>query len=138
MRTLVVVVVAVLGIACASDPSAPLVGTAPDATVSLTAVAAVAGVPPTLTFTREAAQVGLRLTGEIGEIDQLTAEVAPASAPDDARRWRVDAAPPGPDGARGMVTLPSHALTTGDYVLTLWEGDAGVVGRFPFTVVKRP
>ena len=52
------------------------------------------------------------------------AEVAPANAPDDARRWRVDAAPPGADSAPAMVTLPAYALSTGDYILTLWEGDA--------------
>ena len=93
---------------------------------------------PVLAFSRSAAQIGLRLTGDLGEIDHLTAEVAPIATPDDARRWRVDVAPAGADGARGMVTLPSHALSTGAYVLTLWESDARVVDRYPFRVQKDP
>ena len=31
-----------------------------------------------------------------------------------------------------MVTLPAYALPTGDYILTLWEGDARLVARFVF------
>ena len=39
---------------------------------------------------------------------------------------------PAADGAPAMVTLPAYALPTGDYVLTVWEGDASVVARFVF------
>ena len=113
-------------------PADALVGTAPDVTVTLAPAATASAEPPTLVIPRTAAQVGLRLTGEMGELEHLTAEVAPASAPDDARRWRVDAAPPAADAAPAMVTLPAYALPTGDYILTLWEGDARVVARFVF------
>ena len=112
---------------------------APDVTLTLAPVAARAAAEmPVLTFSRSAAQVGLRLTGDLGEIDHLTAEVAPIAAPDDARRWRVDVAPAAADGARGLVTLPSHALSSGAYVLTLWESDARIVDRYPFRVQKDP
>ena len=77
------------------NPADTLVGTAPDVTVTLAPGATASAEPPTLVIPRTAAQVGLRLTGEMGELEHLTAEVAPANAPDDARRWRVDAAPPG-------------------------------------------
>ena len=107
-------------------------GTAPDVTVTLAPAATGSAEPQTLAISRAAAQVGLRLTGEMGELEHLTAEVAPANAPDDVRRWRVDAAPPAADAAPAIVTLPAYALPTGDYILTLWEGDARVVARFAF------
>ena len=111
-------------------------GTAPDVTVTLVPAATASAEPATLVIPRTAAQVGLRLTGDVGELEHLTAEVAPANAPDDARRWRVDAAPPAADSAPAMVTLPAYALSTGDYILTLWEGDASVVARFVFRARK--
>jgi hypothetical protein len=139
MRKLIALALTASAVACSSESPTPLAGLAPDVMVTLTA-AGPGGVnaAPTLAFSRSAAQVGLRLAGDLGEIDHLTAEVAPLSAPDDARRWRVDTAPSAADGAQGMVTLPAHALSTGDYVLTLWEGDARVVGRFSFRVAKDP
>ena len=124
--------------ACSSppaDPAAP-VGIAPAATVTLAPVTVAGASQPTLTIPRTAAQVGLRLTGDLGDVEHLTAEVAPAASPDDARRWRADAAPPASDEARVMVTLPAYALPTGEYVLTLWEADARVAGRFAFRVRK--
>ena len=139
MRHLAVVIALGAGIAaagCSSEQAAP-VGIAPEVTLTLAPVADTAE-PPLLTVSRSAAQVGLRLTGELGEIDHLTAEVAPVTAPDEARRWRVDVAPAAADGVQGMVTLPSHALSTGAYLLTLWEGDARVVDRYPFRVQKDP
>ena len=140
MRHLGVVIVLGVGIAaagCSTEQAGAPVGIAPEVTLTL-APADGTAEPPLLTFSRSAAQVGLRLTGDLGEIDHLTAEVAPIAAPDDARRWRVDVAPAAADGARGMVTLPSHALSTGAYLLTLWEGDARVVDRYPFRVQKDP
>lgn len=123
---------------CASPPaeSTMPVGTAPAATVTLAPLTTAGASEPTLTIPRSAAQVGLRLTGDLGDVEHLTAEVAPAASPDDARRWRADAAPPAADEARVMVTLPAYALPTGEYVLTLWEADARVVGRFAFRVLK--
>ena len=96
--------------ACSRDhPADTLVGTAPDVTVTLVPAATASAEPATLVIPRTAAQVGLRLTGDVGELEHLMAEVAPASAPDDARRWRVDAAPAGADSAPAMVTLPAYA-----------------------------
>ena len=72
------------------------------------------GQPATLVIPRTAAQVGLRLTGDVAEPAHLMAEVAPANAPT-TPALRVDAAPPGADSAPAMVTLPAYALSTGDY-----------------------
>lgn len=142
MRHLGVVIALGVGVVAAgcwsNRPDTP-VGMAPEVTLTLAPVAGgAAAEPPVLAFPRSAAQIGLRLTGDIVEIDHLMAEVAPIAAPDDARRWRVDVAPAAADGARGMVTLPAHALSTGTYLLTLWEGDARVVDRYPFRVQKDP
>lgn len=113
---------------------------APSATVTVAPVTAdgpgLAGLP-ILEIPADAAQVGVRLLGAVGEVEHLTAEMAPAKAPDEVRRWRVDAAPPGSDGATAMVTLPPHAVPDGDYLLTLWEGDARVVARYGFRTVRR-
>jgi hypothetical protein len=125
--------------ACSTAPDARPIGTAPDVTVTLAPVPAQgsAGSVATLEIPPQAAQVGVRLTGELGDVEHLTAEMAPASAPDEVRRWRVDAAPAGSDGAQAMVTLPPHAVPDGDYILTLWEGDARVVGRYGFRTARR-
>jgi hypothetical protein len=131
---------AVVTAACAAPPAATPVGTAPDVTVTLAPVAAhgpADGSLPTLEIPRQAAQVGVRLTGEVGEVEHLTVEMAPVTAPDAVRRWRVDAAPAAADGATAMVTLPPHAVPDGEYVLTLWEGDARVVARYGFRTTRR-
>ena len=132
--------VALIAAACSTAPDAGPVGTAPDVTVTLTPVAAqgpAGGSLVTLEIPRQAAQVGVRLTGELGDVEHLTAEMAPASAPDEVRRWRVDVAPAASDGAAAMVTLPPHAVPDGEYVLTLWEGDARVVARYGFRTARR-
>jgi hypothetical protein len=138
MRVLVGLI-ALIAAACSGSPAAGPVGTAPDVTVTLRPVAAQgpAGSLPTLEIPRQAAQLGLRLTGELGDVEHLTAEMAPASAPDEVRRWRVDPAPAGSDGAAAMVTLPPHAVPDGEYVVTLWEGDARVVARYGFRTARR-
>lgn len=131
---------AVVAAACSTPPAAAPVGTAPDVTVTLAPVTAngpAGGSLPTLEIPRQAAQVGLRLTGEVGDVEHLTAEMAPVTAPDEVRRWRVDPAPGAADGATAMVTLPPHALTGDEYVVTLWEGDARVVARYGFRTVRR-
>lgn len=128
---------ALVAVACAPPASTP-VGAAPDVAVTLAPVSAdgPAGGLPTLEVPRRAAQLGVRLTGEVGDVEHLTAEVAPVTAPDAVRRWRVDSAPAAPDGATAMVTLPPHAVPEGEYVLTLWEGDARVVARYGFRTVR--
>ncbi len=131
---------AVVTASCSAPPAAPLVGTAPDVTVTLAPVTTngpAGGGLPTLEIPRQAAQVGLRLTGAVGDVEHLTAEMAPMTAPDEIRRWRVDAAPEAADGATAMVTLPPHAVPDGEYVMTLWEGDARVVARYGFRTVRR-
>jgi hypothetical protein len=139
MRVLVLMLVGVTA-ACSTPPAAIPVGTAPDVTVTLVPISVTGQAPggtPTLEIPRAAAQVGVRLTGEVGDVEHLTAEMAPVSAPDEVRRWRVDAAPAAADGATAMVTLPPHAVPDGDYVLTLWEGDARVVARYGFRTAKK-
>lgn len=138
MRWIALLLAAALTAACSGrDPGEPLPGVAPDATFALTPVAAgPSGEPSTLVIPPGAAQVGFRLLAEVGELDHLTAEIAGAKNPDDARRWRVDAAPAAGDGAKAMVTLPAYAVSTDEYVLTLWEGDATPVARFVFRTRK--
>jgi hypothetical protein len=124
--------------ACSAPPATTSAGTAPDVTVTLApATTNAGGTLPTLEIPRQAAQVGVRLTGVVGDVEHLTAEMAPMTAPDEIRRWRVDAAPEAADGATAMVTLPPHAVPDGEYVVTLWEGDARVVARYGFRTVRR-
>lgn len=92
---------------------------------------------PAVELSRGVAQVQLRLRGDFPEVDHLMAEIAPTAAPDSVRRWRVDPAPAASDRAGGLVTVPVYALAPGDYTLTLWEGDARVVGHYAFQVRRR-
>jgi len=139
MRLLASCVLAAGLAACRAEPGSTPVGTAPSVTVTVAPTTATGPGPaglPTLEIPREAAQVGIRLLGDVGELEHLTAEMAPVTAPDEVRRWRVDAAPAAADGATAMVTLPPHAVPDGDYVLTLWEGDARVVARYGFRTAR--
>ncbi len=90
--------------------------------------------PPTLSMPPGVAQVMLRLAGDLADVDQLVAEIGPAGAGDRARRWPVDAAQAGADGVYASVTLPAYALQAGDYVVTVWRGDAEAVQRYTFRV----
>jgi hypothetical protein len=136
MRGFALLLTMTLTAAC-SGTGDPLPGVAPDVTFALMPVAGGAGGEPSLlVIPHGAAQVGFRLVTEITELDHLTAEITGARNPDDARRWRVDAAPAAGDGATAMVTLPAHALPTDEYVLTLWEGDATAVATFVFRTRK--
>jgi hypothetical protein len=131
---------AVVMAACSAAPATTPVGTAPEVTVTLAPITTAdpaGGALPRLEIPRQAAQVGIRLTGEVGDVEHLTAEMAPLTAPDEIRRWRVDAAPAAADDATAMVTLPPHAVPDGEYVVTLWEGDARVVARYGFRTVRR-
>jgi len=141
MRPYLLCAVMLTTAACAADPAATPVGTAPTVTVAVapvTADGAGAGGVSTLEIPRDTAQVGVRLRGELGDLDGLIAEIAPAAAPDEIRRWRVDPAPAAADGATAMVTLPPHAIPDGAYVITVWEGDARVVARYTFQARKAP
>jgi len=139
MRVLAACAVAIGLAACAAEPGSTPAGTAPSVTVTVAPATTAPGPAglPTLEIPRDAAQVGVRLLGDLGELEHLTAEMAPATAPDEVRRWRVDPAPAAADGAAAMVTLPPHAVPDGDYLLTLWEGDARVVARYGFRTVRR-
>ncbi|MGD9903805.1 MAG: hypothetical protein AB7U83_10065 [Vicinamibacterales bacterium] len=140
MRALVLCALVAGAAGCAAEPGTAPVGMAPSVTVTVSPITPDGpgpNGPPTLEIPRDAAQIGVRLLGAPGEVEHLTAEMAPAQAPDEVRRWRVDVAPTAADGATAMVTLPPHAVPDGDYVLTLWEGDARVVARYGFRTVKR-
>ena len=80
--------------------------------------------------------ISLRLPGAFVDVDQLTAEIAPADAPDAVTRWPVEAASAGSDGATASVTLPAFALPPGAYSMTVWQGDAEVVRRYVFHIRK--
>ena len=95
-----------------------------------------ASQPAVLTLPPDAGQISLRLPGELGDVDQLTAEISPVDAPDEVKRWPVDGASSGNDGAKASVTLPAFALPPGAYRLTVWQGDAEVVQRYAFQIRK--
>lgn len=88
------------------------------------------------TVPRGTAQVLLRLTGDLPPADEVMAEIAGGDR-DEVRRWRVDDAPAGPDGATRVVAVPPYAVPSGAFVLTLWVGDADVVQRYGFTIDAR-
>lgn len=95
-----------------------------------------ASQPAVLTLPPDAGQISLRLPGDLGDVDQLTAEISPADAPDEVKRWPVDGASSGTDGAKASVTLPAFAVPPGTYRLTVWQGDAEVVQRYAFQIRK--
>lgn len=115
-------------------PGARPVAAAPVPAVTLTLDSA--PQPAVLTLPPDAGQISLRLPGELGDVDQLTAEISPAGAPDEVKRWPVDGASSGTDGAKASVTLPAFALPPGAYRLTVWQGDAEVVQRYAFQIRK--
>lgn len=78
-----------------------------------------------------AAQARLDVAGVSQPADELTAELE-ARASGEVRRWPVDAAAGGVS-----VTVPIYAVPAGEHVLTLWQGDATVVGRYRFRVIVR-
>lgn len=117
---------------CGTPPAAPAA-----APVITTAVLTGDILTPTpVTLPDDASQVLLRLSGPLGDVERLIAEVAPAANPDAARRWPVDAAPEAGDGARASVTLPPYVLPPGDFTVTVWEGDATVVRKYAFRVAR--
>lgn len=115
-----------------SAPAVPPRAAAPVPALTLTLESA--SQPAALTIPPGAGQVSLRLPGELGDVDQLTAEVSPAEAPDEVKRWPVDGASGGSDGAKASVTLPAYALPPGAYRMTVWQDDAKVVQRYAFQI----
>ena len=116
----------------APAPTVPPRAAAPVPALTVTLEGALS--PAALTIPPDAGQVSLRLPGELGDVDQLTAEISPADAPDDVKRWPVDGASGGSDGAKACVTLPAFALPPGAYRMTVWQGDAEVVQRYAFQI----
>lgn len=106
----------------------------PAVTLTLAPVRAGKDAPlPALAVPRGTALVHLRLTGDLPAATDLTAELS-ARDRDEVKRWPVDDAPVGADGATRVVTLPPYAVPAGAYTLTLWAGDADIVQRYVFTV----
>jgi len=124
----------------AATPPAP-----PDAAATSTPVVALALTPlatrsggeqATAVVPRGTAQVRLLVGGDLPAADALTAEIAAVDR-DDVRRWPVDDAPAGSAGASRAVTVPVYAVPEGDYILTLWQGDAEIVQRYAFRIAPR-
>lgn len=122
--------------ACSAPAPNPAAPAPAAAAVAVDVPADTAGAPATLLVPADAGQIVLRLMGDTGEPSDLMLEIAPADAPDEARRWAVDAAPAGADGAHATVTLPGYALGPGLHHLTLWRGDAEVVRRQTVRVAR--
>lgn len=101
--------------------------------VTATLAAATGEAAPPFTVPRGTALVHLRLTGDLPPAADLTAEIS-AAGDGDVKRWPVDDAPVGADGATRVVTVPPYAVAAGRHVLTLWAGDADIVQRYRFTV----
>jgi len=134
-RVAVLSLTLVTAAACGSPPASPAPA---DAAAIVTALLMPAsGTPTSIVVPAGAAQVILRLGGALGDVDQLIVEVTPGANPDEARRWPVDGAPDTGDGARASVTLPAYALPSGDYALTVWEGDAAVVLTYALRVARQ-
>jgi hypothetical protein len=81
------------------------------------------------------AQVQFRLDGIEARAEDLTAELERVGG-DQIRRWRIEAAPV--DGAPGRhtVIVPVYEARPGEYVLTVWAGDADIVQRYRFRVAS--
>lgn len=122
-----------------APPSAPPVAAATSApVVALTLTPLVTrggGEQATAVVPRGTAQVRLLAGGDLPPADALTAEIAAVDR-DDVRRWPVDDAPAG-TGASRAVTVPVYAVPEGDYILTLWQGDAEIVQRYAFRIAPR-
>ena len=121
-----------------APPAAPAVPPpAAMPTVALTLAASTTtrgtGTVPTLAVPRGTAIVHLRLVGDLPPAMDLTAELTAVDR-DEVKRWPVDDAPAAGDGATRVVSLPPYAVPAGDYVLTLWAGDADVVQRYAFRI----
>lgn len=116
----------------AGAPALPASDGMPVVSLALPAAAGDAQ-PVALAVPRGTAMVHLRLVGDLPAAVDLTAELA-AVGRDEVKRWPVDDAPAGDDGATRLVSLPPYVVPAGDYVLTLWAGDADVVQRYAFRV----
>lgn len=92
------------------------------------------GAPEAVSIPAGSAQVQIRLRGIDQPAVELTAELE-SRATGEVRRWPVDEATAGTDGATLAVTVPVYALPAGDHVLTLWAGDADLLRRYAFRVV---
>ena len=78
-----------------------------------------------------AAQARLDISGVSLPADELTAELE-ARASGEVRRWPVDAT-----SAGLSVTVPIYVVPAGEHVLTLWQGDANMIGRYAFRIMAR-
>lgn len=106
-------------------------GTSPEAIASVTLTPAPAGAPLAIAVPGGAAQVRFSLSGLPAGHDDLVAELE-AVGGDRIRRWRVDGAPG--DEAPPSVVVPIYEVPAGEHLLTVWAGDAEVVGRYAFRV----
>jgi hypothetical protein len=103
------------------------------AVVHLAPPASAEAEPAAVSVPAGSVQVQYRLAGLETRAEDLTAEIERVGG-DQIRRWRVDAVPP--DGAPGQhaVVVPIYEARPGEYVLTVWAGDADIVQRYRFRV----
>lgn len=128
---------AVPATAPAAAPDAAAAQAQPTVALTLTPVVTRAGGAPAVAVVpRGTAQVALRLVGDLPPAVDLTAEIT-ALDRDEVKRWPVDDAAPAADGATRTVLIPPYAVPPGDFVLTLWAGDADIVQRYAFRIVDR-
>lgn len=114
------------------DAAAPAAG--PVATVDLAPVrAGTTAEPATVTVPAGSVQVQFRLAGLDVKADELTAELEVVGG-DQIKRWRVDDVPPDPVRGAHAVVVPVYEARPGEYVLTVWLGDAEVAQRYRFRV----
>jgi hypothetical protein len=120
----------------APSPAAPPPAAMPSVALTLSAIRTTrsSGAVATVAVPRGTAMVHLRCTGDLPPAAGLTAELV-ALDRDEVKRWPVDDAPAGDDDATRVVSVPPYVLPPGDYVLTLWAGDADIVQRYAFRVL---
>jgi hypothetical protein len=136
-RFAVVLVLFVLAAGCSrppdSDAAAPA-SAGPVATVDLVPIGAgTTAEPATVVVPAGSVQVQFRLAGLDVKADELTAELE-AVGGDQIKRWRVDDVPPDPVRGAHAVVVPIYEARPGEYVLTVWAGDAEVAQRYRFRV----
>jgi hypothetical protein len=133
-RTALLALVVGIGLSparCSQPPAAEDARVESSASFSLALTASPEEPPPVVDVPIEAGQIELVLVGTPEPVDDLTVELTQTSTPE-VTRWSVYAPRDARQDVVGRVVLPSYAITSGDYQVTLWRGDAVIVDRYRF------
>jgi hypothetical protein len=132
VRVLALALVWMTATACGGREPATT-GGPPPAVVTLQPSAENASEPAVVHVPPDAAQVQIRLAGLTAPAQELTAELERVGG-DQIRRWSVDDVTSDPTLGSHAVTVPIYEVRPGEYVVTIWAGDADIVQRYRFRV----